>query len=92
VLPFAFSISFSYQQPGRAPISLTLDWDGEASAIAVKIPEDVKVPFVLTFTIDGKVPETSETPEIEGGAAAVGRSEHPQGHHGTKTVVGKIDV
>eukprot|EP00026_Physarum_polycephalum_P000009 Phypoly_transcript_00009.p1 GENE.Phypoly_transcript_00009~~Phypoly_transcript_00009.p1 ORF type:complete len:3931 (-),score=966.04 Phypoly_transcript_00009:22-11814(-) len=77
--------------PGRAPISLSLDWDGEASAIAIKFPEDVKAPFVLTFLIDSQVPEIPEI-QIDGSAPAVEHAEQPHGQKGTKTVVGKIDT
>lgn len=43
--------------PGEEPRPLSIEWDGDSSAIAVKVPDDAKVPFVVHFSIDKKVPQ-----------------------------------
>lgn len=78
--------------PGHDPRHLTLEWDGEASAVAVRIPDDVRTPFLVTFTLDNKIPEEEKAkkPPQAAKGEKVEHEDHPK--KSTKTVVGKIDV
>lgn len=43
--------------PGNKTTSLPLEWDSENNAIAVALPQNAQIPFVVSFDIHGKLPE-----------------------------------
>ncbi len=81
--------------PGHAPRPLSLEWDGEAAAVAIRIPEDVRAPFLITFTLDNNVLEDDVKAKKPLNTTQGEQVEHEgqaQQQKPTKTVVGKIDV